>query len=326
MIVQLTYQETYRMNSSLLQGPRSICRSGILRVVSLTAGLALAVTLTLRPAQAMTDEEEIRMGANVQKEAMYRFGEVLPATNPVAVRVKRIGASLAKLSTRRNIPYSYNVLDNKHILNAFAAPGGPIYITTGMVELAESDAELASILAHETAHIDRRHMARSIESAKASREAKAAWSNRVFGKGKEPPLISAVTGVAMALWSQSYSRDQESEADALGARWLSRLGFDPRASVSLLGKSKLGGISSGSLASYLSSHPPLDSRCDTLTQQIETEKLLQVARKNGGPKLWLGAAPKSKGKTGTKTPTQKAAVPTPAPPVSWTDIPTPADN
>jgi predicted helicase len=80
-----------------------------------------------------------------------------------AQRVRAIGQQFANLSTRKNIPYSYTVLQNNEVLNAFAAPGGPIFVTTKLVETAANDAELAYVIGHETAHIERKHIVNAVE-------------------------------------------------------------------------------------------------------------------------------------------------------------------
>ena len=86
--------------------------------------LFVALLAGLMPAQAMTDGEEIELGVRVARDAEKQWGRALPPGDPRSERVRRIGSAFAQLSSRRSIPYSYKVLDNGRIMNAFAAPGG----------------------------------------------------------------------------------------------------------------------------------------------------------------------------------------------------------
>lgn len=255
------------------------------RVICLLLALPILVASAL-PTQAMTDKQEIELGTRVARDAEKQWGGALPSTNPMSQRVRRIGAKFARLSSRRSIRYSYKVLDNDRILNAFAAPGGPIYITRRLLSRMSNDAELAFVLGHETAHIDRRHMAQTFEKREHAQRAAAALGDKVLGKGKGQRIIALGTDVAFAVWSRGYSRDNESEADAWGARWMSRLGYDPRAAVSMLGKVSGGNREPSEIEKYLASHPAPEARRVALRRLIAKEKLLLVASEHGGPKLW----------------------------------------
>jgi predicted Zn-dependent protease len=101
-------------------------------------GLAVGATLPLaQPAQAgilgLSEQEEIRAGQQVAAQAQKEYGRALPTNHPTQRRVRAIGMQFARLSSRKNIPYSYTVLQNDKVLNAFAAPGGPIFVTTKLV-------------------------------------------------------------------------------------------------------------------------------------------------------------------------------------------------
>jgi Zn-dependent protease with chaperone function len=238
------------------------------------------------PAQAslfsISEKEEIQAGKQVAAQARKEYGGSLPSDHPMSVRVRTLGQMFARLSTRKNIPYSYEVLNNEKVLNAFAAPGGPIFVTRKLVETTANDAELAYVLGHETGHIEMKHIVKAVE-----KQQKVGLGvgilGAILGGGKGSNIIGVFSNVAFTVWTRGYSRDQESEADAVGVRWMSRLGFDPRAAISMLGK--LGSGSGGGLDRYLATHPDPKTRQGRVQDVINKEKLIEVATKAGGPFL-----------------------------------------
>jgi Zn-dependent protease with chaperone function len=235
---------------------------------------------------SISEKEEIQAGEQVRQQAYKEYGQPLPASNPMAQRVRAIGQRFAKLSTRKNIPYSYEVLANDKILNAFAAPGGPVFVTRKLVQTTSNDAELAYVLGHETGHIEQKHIVKAVE-----KQQKVGLGvgilGAVLGGGRSGNIFGAIGNAAFTVWSRGYSRDQESEADAVGVRWMSRLGFDPRAAVSMLGK--LGSGSGG--PQFLSTHPDPKNRQQAVSAQIQKENLISVATQAGGPRLTAADLP-----------------------------------
>jgi len=256
---------------------------------TLFLGLACATALQIAAPQAahagvfgLSEKDEIAAGKQVAQQALKEYGGAAPYNDPMSVRVRAIGAQFARLSTRKNIPYSYTVLNNNKVLNAFAAPGGPIFVTRKLVAATANDAELAYVIGHETAHIELRHISKQYEQQQKAGLA-VGILGAILGGGKGGNVIGAAANVGWAVISSGYSRKDETESDLTGARWMSKLGYDPRAAVSMLGK--LGSGGGGGLDKYLSTHPAPKDRQTRVTQQITTEKLLQVAQQNGGPRL-----------------------------------------
>jgi Zn-dependent protease with chaperone function len=249
-------------------------------MLALTATLGVAL-----PARAglfgISEQEEIQAGREVAAQAEKEYGGVLPYNDRMSVRVRAIGQQFARLSTRKNIPYSYKVLNNNKILNAFAAPGGPVYVTKKLMETTANDAELAYVLGHETGHIERKHIVQA-----AAKQQKVGLGlgilGAILGRGSGGNIIGTIANVGFTVWSRGYSRDQESEADTVGVRWMSQLGYDPRAAISMLGKLGGGG---GGLDKYLSTHPAPKTRQENVSRLIAKENLLDVARRQGGPRL-----------------------------------------
>ncbi|MDQ3814634.1 MAG: M48 family metalloprotease [Armatimonadota bacterium] len=246
----------------------------------------LAALWPVAPAQAglfsISEQEEIQAGQEVAAQAEKEYGGAAPYNDPMSVRVRAIGAQFARLSTRKNIPYTYKVLNSTTVLNAFAAPGGPIYVTRKLMETTSNDAELAYVLGHETGHIERKHIVKSV--AKQQKVGLVAGIlGAIIGRGKSGNVIGTIANVGLTVWSRGYGRDQENESDTVGVRWMSQLGYDPRAAISMLGK--LGSGGGGFLDKYLSTHPAPKDRQARVEQLINSENLMDVARRSGGPRL-----------------------------------------
>ena len=251
---------------------------------TLATGGALAVA---PPAQAqfskISEQQEIDAGRQARAQAEKEYGRALSQNDPRQQRVNRIGAMFARTASRRSIPYSYTVLQNDKVLNAFAAPGGPIFVTTKLISTTSNDAELAFVLGHETGHIEHRDVVRAVEKQQQVGLG-VGILGAILGGGGNGNVIGTLTGVGFTLWQKGYSRDQESDADDYGVHAMSRLGFDPRAAVSMMGKLGDGG---NGIGKYLSDHPTSDSRVKKLTEVIRKDNLLQVAQRDGGAMLNL---------------------------------------
>jgi Zn-dependent protease with chaperone function len=241
---------------------------------------------TATPAQAqllgLSEEEEIRAGQQVARQAEQQYGGVMPANHQYSRRVRTIGAQFARLSSRKNIPYTYKVLNDNKTLNAFAAPGGPVYVTRKLVETTANDAELAYVLGHETGHIDRKHIVKQVEKEQKAGLI-AGVLGAILGRSGNSDTIGTIANIGWTVVSRGYSRDDENDADSVGVRWMAKLGYDPRASVSMLGK--LGGSGGGGISKYLSTHPDPKNRQARMQALINSEKLIDVARAAGGPRL-----------------------------------------
>lgn len=250
---------------------------------ALWLGLALTAPAAHAQFSKISEQEEIQAGRQTAAQAQQQYGRALPASDPRQQRVSRIGALFAAQAERKGIPYSYTVLQNDTVLNAFAAPGGPVFVTTKLIATTSNDAELAYVLGHETGHIERKHIVNAI--AKQQKVGLAAGLlGTILSRGRAGNLAAAATNVTYTLWQKGFSREQESDADTYGVRAMARLGFDPRAAVSMLGK--LGDGPEG-LGKYLSDHPDSRKRQQDVSALIERERLQNLAQTAGGARLNL---------------------------------------
>jgi len=201
------------------------------------------------------------MGRQAEKEVLAQ-SKVL-ADTVWQNYVGRVGQSLAQFSERKDVQYSFTVLESKEI-NAFALPGGPLYIYTGLLKLMEDEAELAAVLGHETGHVDGRHAVRQMQPVVGL----AAIEALAFGD-KSPAsrqALNLVLGIALT----GYSRSHEVEADRFGLSYMYRAGYDPNGTVRMF--TKLGGQETGGrnvFEKLSATHPETRERIAKLEAEIK---------------------------------------------------------
>lgn len=176
----------------------------------------------------ISTEREVRMGEAISRRVEEEYP---PLRDPdLLARLDRIGQRMAAVSDRKDLVYRFAVIEEKEP-NAFALPGGIIYVTTGLMELARSDDELASVLGHEMGHVTARHIPKRIQGAMGLQ----ALQILVAASGAAPdPQARAGMDVALASVLSGYSQQDELEADRLGSRYVKRAGFRAAAAVDFL--------------------------------------------------------------------------------------------
>src|SRR5215211_5925723 len=185
----------------------------------------------------------------------------------MTARVTRVGQRIAQ-AVGNELPdakWEFVVFDSKQ-LNAFALPGGKVGVYTGLLQLAESDAELAIVMGHEIGHVIARHGAERMSEAMVISGVGALGSAIVEAKTQDPQtkqLFEVAYGGATTVGRVlPHSRQNESEADRMGAMYAARGGYDPRASITFWQKmvaqkqaAEKSGKSGGALGALLSTHP-----------------------------------------------------------------------
>ena len=174
----------------------------------------------------MSESDEKKVGAEEHPKILEQFGGTY-SDEELAAYVREIGRKLVAKSEYADQQFQFFVL-NDDIVNAFALPGGYIYISRGLIALCEDEAELAGVIGHEIGHVTARHTAQRYSTAVATNIGIAAVGilGSVLGAPSGATNVLA-QGAGMAL--QSYSRSQELQADQLGARYMSAAGYDPHA-------------------------------------------------------------------------------------------------
>ncbi len=240
--------------------------------LTLAAVLAL-ILLPLATAQAQISDSERRQGAGAHEQIVAQYGGVYddPEVGPY---VARVTTRMAGASSLPNEQFRVTVL-NSPVVNAFALPGGYVYVTRGLVALANSEAELASVIGHEIAHVTQRH-----GQGRQNRAIGATLLGAVLGVAVGSDLVNQIFSIGASGFLADYSRDQENEADRVGLEMLVRAGYDPYAAPSFLGS--LGAQSAlhaelqgarydADRVDWLASHPATGQRVrDTQTQANAT--------------------------------------------------------
>ena len=181
----------------------------------------------------MSPEKEIQVGAEEHPKMLKQFGGAY-GDRGLSTYVRELGLRLAKQSEMPDLPWTFTVLNDTKV-NAFALPGGYVYVTRGLLALASDEAELAGVLSHEIGHVTARHSAQRYSSTVAASIGVQVLGvlSQAAGLGRTGGDIAAL-GANIAL--KSYSREQELESDMLGVRYMVREGYDPQALVSFFEK------------------------------------------------------------------------------------------
>jgi len=227
----------------------------------------------------MSEQDEVAEGAKAHQQVLQEYGVVKDAK--VQAYVNQLGQRLAKLSHRDHLPWHFTVLDSPEI-NAFALPGGYVYVTRGIMAYLQTEAELAGVIGHEIGHVTARHGAqRATRAQDAGLGVLAATvlgavleSQGMSGAGR---LANQVSQTAAAGYIASYGREQELQADGLGAEYLARNAYNPRNMVRVIGalkdqerfaadQARAAGKPAPAGSSWLASHPSNDERLNQITQ------------------------------------------------------------
>lgn len=208
----------------------------------------------------MSPAQENQIGASEHQKIAAQYGFYENAK--VKAYVDEIGRKVSADTERPDVKYKFYVLDSP-IVNAFALPGGYIYFSRGLLALANSEAEVAAVMAHEVGHITGRHSAE-----RYSRSAVTALGANILSVALDSGAASQALGLGANLYLSSYSRSQENESDTLGLRYMTRAGYHPESMPKFLSSlharsaldGKLDGKKGQGGANYFSTHPPTGAR------------------------------------------------------------------
>lgn len=239
--------------------PRSRGAARVLQLVPLFLLVILSGCVTEQREQEMGDMMAIDINAQIPL-----------VDDPVLnAYVTSLGRVLARVSERPHLEYRFYVI-NSPTVNAFALPGGHIYLTRGLIEQTRSGGELAAALAHEIGHVAERHGVDKMERQLRT----GSLVSMLYGVilGGEPDLLRRdALELGGALWSARHSREAEQQADAKAVEYLLRAGLDPASMVSLL--QKLVAVEtqdSSVVAGWFSSHPLTRQRITEAEAEIES--------------------------------------------------------
>jgi len=229
-------------------------------------GVHGAVALTAITLISVADE--IKLGREAQKQVQASTPRV---QGTAASYVASLGRQIAATAGGPKYPYSFSVA-NYRDLNAFALPGGPVWVNRGVLQTAQTESQVAGVLAHEIAHVSQRHAAQQIS--------KGMIANGLLGLlgavlGNAGGARTAQTGAQVLAggYLMKFSRDDEREADRVGVEILRRAGWDPRGLLEFMQiLREQAGRDPGSVEVFLSTHPSPAERIEQLRAQLSRGK------------------------------------------------------
>ncbi|MEX1275282.1 MAG: M48 family metalloprotease [Bacteroidota bacterium] len=212
-----------------------------------------------------SEAQEIAMGKQADQEIGASLG--LYPDEALQRYVHQLGTKLASTSERPNLPWTFRVVDDP-VVNAFAVPGGFIYVTRGILAHLNSEAELAGVMGHEIGHVTAQHSVHQMATSQLAQ----------LGLGLGTALIPEIqpyadlAGTGLGLLFLKFSRDDENQADELGVRYMTRTGSDPRQLGAVMGMldrlSQEGGT--GRAPEWLATHPSPGNRREHIAEIIST--------------------------------------------------------
>lgn len=243
----------------------------------LLLALLLAGGCTTNPATGkssytlgMSEEQELQLGLEAAPEFLKEYGGDIPSPQILAY-VRDLGQRMAAISERPQLPWEFHVVDSS-VINAFALPGGKIFFTRGLLSRLTNEAQMAGVLGHEIGHVTALHVNQRIAQATtlqtiatgvgvAAEQTNNQWL-QVLGLG---------TQVGGGVYLLKFGRDHESEADMLGLRYMTKLGYNPMGQVQVMRILKDASQGGGGTPEFLSTHPLPDTRIKELTQIIQKQ-------------------------------------------------------
>jgi len=210
----------------------------------------------------LSDSEEIAVGKELAQQYPINDQSLSPEEAALDAYVGRVGRALAS-HAHRHLPYSFHLIPDRSMMNAFSLPGGPVFAGEGLLDQMTSEDELAAVIGHEIEHIDHYHCAERVQ-------VEARLRNLNLG------IVGALLQIPLSVWEAGYNKDEELEADREGMRLAEQTGYSPYGAVTLFEKfaklnkeyiiraqspeEELSQLAIQSLEGYFRSHPQTSER------------------------------------------------------------------
>jgi predicted Zn-dependent protease len=214
-----------------------------------------------------SEAEERQIGEQVSVKLRERFG--VYQDEAVTKYVSLVGSAIAQAGTRPSLDWKFIVLDTDGV-NAYAAPGGFIHVTRGLLGLLKNEAELAGVLGHEIAHVTAKHTLEAIRRSKITTEA----SDAAGGGSLRNQIIARAVGFSYErVFDGAYSRGDENESDKVGVQTASKVGYAAHGLADALQKVADRNASRSEPNGFFVSHPVIKDRIASIEKVIASEKL-----------------------------------------------------
>lgn len=220
----------------------------------------------------MTVDQEIALGLQAAPEMAQQYGGLHP-DKQAAAAIKELGQRLVQNTEVKNSPYNFDfhLLADEETVNAFALPGGQVFITAGLLKRLNSEAQLAGVLGHEIGHVVARHSAEQLAKAKLTQGLTGAAAIATYDPQNPASQSGAVVAAMIGrLMNMRYGREDELESDRLAVRLTGAAGYDPRAMIEVMKILEEAGGGGGG-PEFLQTHPNPGNRIAEIERAIQEE-------------------------------------------------------
>ncbi len=214
----------------------------------------------------ISPEQELRLGAEAAPQFKDAYGGEIPSAS-VRNYVREIGMKLAAVSESPDLPWEFYSVDSS-VINAFALPGGKVFVTRGILQEMDSEAELAAVLGHEIGHVTSRHSAQQISRQLAAQVIIAGIG--IAGEVRDDDALRTIGVGAQAgstLYLLKFGRDHEDQSDELGVRYMTKLGYNPEGMIDLM--ETLAAQGNSNTVEFLSTHPLPRNRIENIRETLD---------------------------------------------------------
>jgi len=226
--------------------------------------------------RAMNVDEQKALGLQAAKEMIPQMGgEVPPSRDADAALVDEVGERLVRNTGAAKTDFAGNfnfyLVDDPNTINAFALPGGQISITRGLMNRLENEAQLAGVLGHEIGHVVAEHSAQQMAKGQLGQVLATAVGVGASGEDGAGRYAGVAAAMAAQMVNLKYGRDDESQSDNIGLRYMAQAGYDP---AEMLGVMRILAEASkgGKQPEFMSSHPHPETRIQTIKEFLEKNK------------------------------------------------------
>lgn len=220
---------------------------------------------------SITPDQEVALGLQATPEMIQQFGGLDPSQQ-AQTYLDQVCARLIENSSARETewPFECHLLADDQTINAFALPGGPLFITAALYDQMETEGQLAGVMGHEIGHVVARHSAQQMAQAQLTQGLTGAFVIAAYDPDNPNSQYSAQMAMLVGqLINMKFSRDDELQSDRLGVRFLAQSGYDPRALIAVM--QVLAEASQGGPPEFFSTHPNPDNRIARIEAAIAEE-------------------------------------------------------